>query len=166
MRAVVAYESWFGNTGALAEAVADELRVDHDVTLVSVDEPPPSLDGVDLVLVGAPTHVHGLSSKYSRRAALQQKGEEREPGLGARGWLAELPPGEGRRAAAFDTRIDKPVVLVGSAGTHAGAAALAEGLRARRAGGELLRARLRGAAGGRRARAGAAACSGARGVSA
>ena len=116
MRAVVAYESWFGNTGALAEAVADELRVDHDVTLVSVDEPPPSLDGVDLVLVGAPTHVHGLSSTYSRRAALQQKGEEREPGLGARGWLAELPQGEGRRAAAFDTRIDKPVVLVGSAG--------------------------------------------------
>ncbi len=116
MRAVVAYESWFGNTGALAEAVADELRIDHDVTLVSVDEPPPSLDGVDLVVVGAPTHVHGLSSTYSRRAALQQKGEEREPGPGARGWLAELPPGKGRRAAAFDTRIDKPVVLVGSAG--------------------------------------------------
>ena len=115
MRAVVAYESWFGNTGALAEAVADELRVDHEVTLVSVDEPPPSLDGVDLVVVGAPTHVHGLSSRLSRRAALDQKGEEREPGQGARGWLAELPPGEGRRAAAFDTRINKPVVLVGSA---------------------------------------------------
>jgi hypothetical protein len=116
MRAVVAYESWFGNTGALAEVVADELRAEHDVTLVSVDDPPPSLEGVDLVVVGAPTHVHGLSSKFSRRAALEQKGEEREPGRGARGWLAELPPGEGRRAAAFDTRIDKPVVLVGSAG--------------------------------------------------
>jgi hypothetical protein len=117
MKAVVAYESWFGNTGTLAEAVADELRIDHDVTLVSGDEPPPSLDGVDLVLVGAPTHVHGLSSTYSRRGALEQKGEEeREPGRGARGWLAELPPGEGRRAAAFDTRIDKPVILVGSAG--------------------------------------------------
>jgi len=116
MRAVVAYESWFGNTGALAEAVADELRAEHDVTLVPVDGPPPSLDGVDLVVVGAPTHVHGLSSKHSRRAALEQKGEEREPGGGARGWLAKLPPGEGRRAAAFDTRIDKPVILVGSAG--------------------------------------------------
>jgi len=116
MRAVVAYESWFGNTGALAEAVADELGAEYDVTLVSVDGPPPSLDGVDLVVVGAPTHVHGLSSTYSRRSALQQKGEDREPGGGARGWLAELPPGEGRRAAAFDTRIDKPVVLVGSAG--------------------------------------------------
>ena len=111
MRAVVAYESWFGNTGALARAVADELGA----TLVSVDEPPPSLDGVDLVVVGAPTHMHGLSSRLSRRAALDQKGEEREPGQGARGWLAELPPGGGRRAAAFDTRIDKPVVLVGSA---------------------------------------------------
>jgi flavodoxin-like protein len=115
MRAVVAYESWFGNTVALAEAVADELRADHEVTLVSVDEPPPSLDGVDLLVLGAPTHVHGLSSRFSRRAALEQKGEEREPGGGTRGWLAALPPGAGRRAAAFDTRIDKPVVLVGSA---------------------------------------------------
>jgi flavodoxin len=111
MRAVVAYESWFGNTGALAEAVADEL----DATLVSVDETPPSLDGVDLLVVGAPTHVHGLSSRFSRRAALEQEGEEREPGQGAHGWLAALPPGEGRRAAVFDTRIDKPVVVVGSA---------------------------------------------------
>ena len=112
---MVAYESWFGNTGALAQAVADELRAEHDVTLVSVDEPPPSLEGVDLVVVGAPTHVHGLSSKSSRRGALEQKGEHGEPGGGARGWLNELPPGEGRRAAAFDTRIDKPVILVGSA---------------------------------------------------
>jgi hypothetical protein len=115
MRAVVAYESWFGNTGALAEAVADELRAAHDVTLVSVDEPPPSLEGVDLLVVGAPTHVHGLSSRFSRRAALEQQGVEGEPGHGARGWLAALSPGEGRRAAVFDTRIDKPVVLVGTA---------------------------------------------------
>ena len=120
MRAVVAYESWFGNTGALAEAVADELRASHEVALVSVDEPPPSLEGVDLVVVGAPTHVHGLSSRFSRRAALEQQGVEREPGRGARGWLAELPAGDGRRAAAFDTRVDKPVVLVGSAGRTLG----------------------------------------------
>lgn len=115
MRAVVAYESWFGNTGAVAEAIAEELRDGHDVTLVSVDEPPPALGGIDLLVVGAPTHVHGMSSSRSRRSALEQKGEHGAARRGVRDWLRELPPGEGRGAAAFDTRIDKPAILVGSA---------------------------------------------------
>lgn len=80
-----------------------------------MDEPPPSLDGVDLLVVGAPTHVHGMSSAMSRRSALEQKGEEGPQRRGVRGWLRELPEVEGCRAAAFDTRIDKSVVLVGSA---------------------------------------------------
>ena len=51
----------------------------------------------------------------SRRSALDQRGEPGTAGVGARGFVRGLPPGEGRRAAAFDTRIDKPPALVGSA---------------------------------------------------
>ena len=69
----------------------------------------------DLVVVGGPTHIHGLSTSMSRKGALKDHPNAAPPGIGVRGWLHELPAGEGRRAAAFDTRIEKSIVLVGSA---------------------------------------------------
>jgi flavodoxin len=115
MRAAVVHESWFGNTQRIAEAITEELRKEGDVLLLSVDEPLPPLDGIDLLVVGGPTHIHGLSSGRSRKSAVEQGHEPRPAGKGARGWLKELPKAAGPRAAAFDTRIEKPVVLVGSA---------------------------------------------------
>lgn len=115
MKSVVVYESWFGNTRQIAEAIAAELRRAGEVALATVDDPLPPLDGVDLVVVGAPTHAHALSSASTRRGALQRRGESRQAGRGIRGWLRSLPEADGRAAAAFDTRIDKPVFLVGSA---------------------------------------------------
>jgi hypothetical protein len=117
MSVAVVYESSFGNTRKVAQAIAEGFQNEGiDVLLLSVDDPVPALDDVELVVVGAPTHVHGLSSTRSREAALEQAGAEREAsGIGVRGWLKELPPGEGRCAATFDTRLRKPVLLVGSA---------------------------------------------------
>src|ERR1700760_3527820 len=66
MKSLVVYESWFGNTRRLAETIAAALRDEGDVELVSVDDPLPSLLHVDLIVLGAPTHVHGLSSARSR----------------------------------------------------------------------------------------------------
>jgi hypothetical protein len=81
-----------------------------------VEEPVPDLDWIDLLLVGAPTHVHGLPSERSRKAAIDQGGDETKPVRGIREWLAELPePPYHLCAAAFDTRIDKPTFLTGSA---------------------------------------------------
>ena len=75
----------------------------------------PEIEVVDLLVVGAPTHIHGLSSKRSREGALTQ-GAHGEPGIGVRGWIDALPDGAwGPRAAVFDTRANKPVLLVGSA---------------------------------------------------
>ena len=80
-----------------------------------MDGPLPLLEDVDLLVVGAPTHIHGLSSKRSREGALTQ-GAHGEPGIGVRGWIDALPDGAwGPRAAVFDTRANKPVLLVGSA---------------------------------------------------
>jgi hypothetical protein len=115
MRSLVVYESWFGNTRRIAEEIAAALAPEGQVDLVTVDDPLPPLEDVDLLIVGAPTHIHGLSSKRSREGALTQ-GAHGEPGIGVRGWIEQLPDGAcGPRAAAFDTRARKPVLLVGSA---------------------------------------------------
>ena len=115
MRSLVVYESWFGNTRELAGTIAAALAHEGDVTLLSVDDPLPSLDEFDLLVVGAPTHVHGLSSKRSRQGAIEQSGEEGEPGVGVKGWLEELPLLGRPGVAVFDTRAHKPQLLVGSA---------------------------------------------------
>jgi hypothetical protein len=112
MRATVVYESSFGNTRKLAEAIAQALGAD----LLSVEEPMPDLEELDLIVVGAPTHVHGVPSSRSRQAAIDQGGDEVAAERGVREWLEALPdPPEHLRAAAFDTRLDKPMFLTGSA---------------------------------------------------
>ena len=117
MRSLVVYESSFGNTQRIAAKIAAALAPEGEVHLVSVDEPLPKLEEVDLMVVGAPTHVHGLSSQRSRQGALDQ-GAGGEVGIGVRGWIDALPNGaHGPRVAAFDTRAHKPALLVGSAAT-------------------------------------------------
>jgi Flavodoxin domain len=115
MRSLVFYESWFGNTRRIAEEVALALSAEGEVQLFSVDAPLPALLHVDLIVLGAPTHVHGLSGRRSREAALDQRGEGGEIGIGARGWIERLPLCGGPRVAVFDTRAHKPELLVGSA---------------------------------------------------
>jgi Flavodoxin domain len=115
MKALVAYESWFGNTRRLAEVIADVLSAVGETELVSVDDPLPSILHVDLIVLGAPTHVHGLSNRTSREGAIKQRGGTGEAGAGARGWIEQLPLCGGPRVAVFDTRAHKPELLVGSA---------------------------------------------------
>jgi flavodoxin len=114
MKAVVIYESWFGNTKAVAEAIAGGIGFE-DVVLAEAGKGLPDLDDVDLFVVGGPTHAHGLSSASTRKGALQRGADGDLPGEGIRGFLQTLPPGDGRAAAAFDTRADMPIVLTGSA---------------------------------------------------
>ncbi|WP_149038507.1 LysR substrate-binding domain-containing protein [Kitasatospora sp. MBT63] len=73
----------------------------------------------DLLVVGGPTHVYGMSSGPSRRLARfaaagvpgegepQPPGPEADAGPGLRSWFRSLPAAPpGTRAAAFDTRAD------------------------------------------------------------
>jgi flavodoxin len=115
MKSLVVYESWFGNTWRIAEQVASGLAASGEAEVVSVDEPMPSLAHVDLLVLGAPTHVHGLSSARSRQSAMEEHGGTGEVGIGARDWIAKLPLCGGPLVAAFDTRAHKPELLVGSA---------------------------------------------------
>jgi hypothetical protein len=120
MHALVLYESMFGNTAAIGEEIAASLR-SHGLEVESgplAAVEPSRIAEADLLVVGAPTHAHGMSSKQTRKAAAEDKrypSVEPSPGPGIRDWLNGLPPGMGRLAAAFDTRFDKPRFLTGSA---------------------------------------------------
>lgn len=116
MKAVVVYESMFGTTETIARAIADGLSGQAQVELVNVDDAPTGLEGTDLLVVGGPTHVRGMSRESTRKGAENQTSEPLRSHTGIREWLGRLGPApEGLRAVAFDTRIDKARWLVGSA---------------------------------------------------
>jgi menaquinone-dependent protoporphyrinogen IX oxidase len=123
MRALVVYESMYGNTHLIASNVADVLRGTYDVTLVPVGEATADLiAGADLLVVGAPTHMHGMSTASSRQtarkaAAKPDSGLTLDPDAGGpalRDWLGGLAGGN-RLAAAFDTRLAGSPMMTGRA---------------------------------------------------
>jgi len=119
-RAWVVYESMFGNTREVAEAVADGLRDGTDVEVHEVSKATPLPPDLDLLVVGGPTHAFGLSRQSTREdAATKAHRTVESADMGLREWLAGLehdtpPP----RFATFDTRVDHPR-LPGSAAKKA-----------------------------------------------
>ena len=112
-RALVVFESMFGNTRDIADAVAEGLSSSLPTASLEVGTAPSLLpDDVDLLLVGGPTHAFGLSRPGTRADAIRQAGEHVvSGGIGLREWLASLARTSGNVAvAAFDTRIAKPRV--------------------------------------------------------
>ena len=123
MRAVVVYESMYGNTHLVADAIGAGLATAFDVSVVPVAQANPAiLADADLVVVGGPTHAHGMSRPSTRKAAVKAadqpvsdlKVEPDALGPGLRDWFGSL----GRcpvKAAAFDTRVHGPAALTGRA---------------------------------------------------
>lgn len=113
-RALVIYESMFGNTRTVAEGVAEGCgSAGFPTILVEVSLAPTRIpEDVMLVIVGGPTHAFGLTRPRTRQdAARQVDGHLVSSGGGLREWLEGVDrPSAGVRAAAFDTRIDKPRV--------------------------------------------------------
>jgi hypothetical protein len=123
VRVIVAHESMYGNTRQIAEAIAAGLERLVEVEVTSVNHGDASAaDDADALIVGGPTHMHGLATSMSRKQAAQAAEEEEdvsvEPGAadgpGLRKWLTQRS-GDGRPAAAFDTRLDRSPVLTGAA---------------------------------------------------
>ena len=108
MRALVVYESQWGNTEQVARAIATELHASMQVELVDSDNAPTTLAGFDLVCVGGPTHAFSMTRASTRADAVTQHGAPRAPTRGIREWLADLDRAPGVKAATFDTRVDKP----------------------------------------------------------
>ncbi|MBJ8347011.1 flavodoxin domain-containing protein [Antrihabitans sp. YC2-6] len=118
MRALVVFESMFGNTEEIALAIADGLQTAYDVDVVNVDEAPPVLSSdIDLLVVGAPTHALGLSRAQTRsEAATRAPGETVTKHKNLRDWLASASRSRNTvYAVAFATRAVKVRWLPGSA---------------------------------------------------
>lgn len=111
MRALVVYESMFGNTETIARAVADGVGERYDVTVTEVGAAPTRLpDDVGLLVVGGPTHAFGMTRAATRKDAAKQAGDAGviSRGQGIREWLDDLKPSPGLPAATFDTHVEKP----------------------------------------------------------
>ena len=112
-RALVVYESVFGDAATIAQAIAAGLssRLEPDVVAVA-DAPTVVSADVRLLVVGGPTHAFGMTKEATREGAIKQYGAEiADTSLGLHEWLdaVQLPPH--LNAAAFDTRMDHPKLI-------------------------------------------------------
>ena len=107
-RAFIIVESYFGNTRAVADAVAAGLLDGGaEAQVVEVDQAPSTLPAdLDLLVLGAPTHNRGLPTAATRAKACAQAGSGMAShGIG--GWLETTVIPASTSAAAFDTVISK-----------------------------------------------------------
>lgn len=133
MKALVVYESMFGNTEQVARDVAGGLaRRGVDVGVVVAGDAPTDLPpGLDLLVIGAPTHAFSLSRPATRADAVRQGAAPDRAGVGVREWLESLtaPPSPHPRVAAFDTRASSVRWLPRAAGPAIARLARRRGLR-------------------------------------
>ena len=111
MKALVVYESMYGNTEQIARAIAEGLSSHIPVEAFEVGDAPTTIGpDVALLVVGGPTHMFGLSRPGSRESAAERgNGHVISSRIGLREWFETL---ESQNldipAAAFDTTIHKP----------------------------------------------------------
>jgi hypothetical protein len=109
MKALIVYESLWGNTEQVARAITKELARGMGVEIVPVDSAPRSVEDCQLLIVGGPTHAFSMTRATTRQGAVTHNGAPSAPEQGIREWLSSLPqsPG-GILATTFDTRVDSP----------------------------------------------------------
>jgi hypothetical protein len=105
MHAVVVYESFWGNTAAVAQAIGEGIG--PDAVVMTTDAATPEVVAeADLLVVGAPVLGFRLATDAVRDELYHESGapapaDTLHPSM--RSWLASLPVGHGA-AAAFETR--------------------------------------------------------------
>ena len=94
MKALIVYDSVYGNTEKIARAIAEAITPSDEVKVVGAGEANPSeLESIDLLIVGSPTH-----------------GGRPTPAV--QNLLNKVPELQGINVAAFDTRIPTKLVKV------------------------------------------------------
>ena len=106
MNAVVVYESHWGNTEAVARAIAEGIG--PEARALDTDEATgTAVAGADLIVAGAPVIAFALPREGARKQIAGDVKAPRPPDVShplLRSWLDALPTGHGW-AAAFETRI-------------------------------------------------------------
>jgi hypothetical protein len=121
MNTLIVHESLFGNTREVADAigagVADGRPPGDDVVrVVHVDDAPTTVDDLDLLLVGGPTHALGMTRPKTRLDAESKGGSPAREGV--REWIGSLAARPGLPVVTFDTRVHVRL-LPGSAASAA-----------------------------------------------
>jgi hypothetical protein len=108
MKALVVYESLWGNTATIAHAVAEGLGEGARAVPTELATPDVVAEA-DLIVAGAPVLGFRLATDEMRaNLVVSEDGGPTPPDLdhpSLRHWLRSLPAGHGRPAAAFETRI-------------------------------------------------------------
>lgn len=111
MKALVVYESLWGNTAAVARAIAEGIGPEARA-LSTAEANAEAMTGVDLIVAGAPVLGFKLPTEKMREGARTNPGgtpprpaDLSHPSM--RSWLDALTTGRGR-SAAFDTRVRGP----------------------------------------------------------
>jgi hypothetical protein len=111
MKAVVVYESLWGNTAAVARAIAEGIGSEA-LALSTAEATGEAMSGVDVIVAGAPVLGFALPTEKMRQGARTNPGGKpprpadlSHPAM--RSWLDALAAGHGR-SAAFDTQVRGP----------------------------------------------------------
>jgi hypothetical protein len=107
MKAVVVYESHWGNTEAVARAIADGIG-EGTAVLTTDEASPAAVEDVDLLVAGAPVMAFRLPQE-GMRDSIEGAGRKADKPADVghpfmRTWLETLPRGNGA-GAAFETRM-------------------------------------------------------------
>jgi flavorubredoxin len=106
VKAIVVYESLWGNTAAIAKAIAEGIG-EGAVAVSTAEATPELMEGADLMVAGAPLLGFALPTDAMRDSIRQQPSMGPKPDLShptVRAWLASLPRSTAR-SASFETRI-------------------------------------------------------------
>ena len=107
MKAIIVYESHWGNTAAVARAIAEGIGPGTAV-LSTAEATGEALAGVDLLVAGSPLLGFNLPTEAMLKNIASTAGRDPTPPdlshPSMRSWLEALPGGSGQ-AAAFETRI-------------------------------------------------------------
>lgn len=112
MRIQLVFESMFGNTKQIAEAVAAGMAGVAEVAVDDVAQAPHELpENVAALVVGGPTHAFSMSRLSTRREAAGRGAPEGDVPVGIREWMQVLAdPGHPLVFVAFDTKVDMPLL--------------------------------------------------------
>ena len=114
-RALVIYESMYGNNQQVAEAIAEAIQTSGiEAEIIEVDSAPTTIpEDVSLLVVGCPNHAAGMPRQSDREASAKRTDKPLvSQGIGLREWFDRLERGrQGIPAAAWDTRMSKPRFL-------------------------------------------------------
>jgi hypothetical protein len=110
MKAIVVYESLWGNTAKIAVAIAEGIGPDAEA-MSTGEATPEVIAGADLIVAGSPVFAFKMSSDRVRESIRQNPGPAPSPPdlshPSMASWLEGLPAGHGA-AAAFDTEARGP----------------------------------------------------------